>query len=92
MKTCTSCENTLPLDSFAARKATRKDGKAPWCKDCVRAYQRKLRAKKRTQEEERYAYGLQAKVFELTMKAGLGSSTASKIAPVVTEGLLTTVV
>lgn len=89
MKTCTSCEKSLPLDMFAARKATRKDGKAPWCKDCVRAYQTKLRNRKRMKEEERYAFGLQAKVFELSMKAGISSSTAAKVAPVVTEGLLT---
>ena len=92
MKTCTSCEKTLPLEMYAARKATRKDGKAPWCKDCVRAYQRKLYLKKKIQDDERYAFGLQAKVFELACKAGIGQATAAKVAPIVTEGLLTSAV
>jgi hypothetical protein len=36
-KVCSSCHETLPLDSFSSSAAA-KDGKQWWCKSCARAY------------------------------------------------------
>lgn len=38
-KTCSRCHTDKSLDEFGSRKSA-KDGKAYWCKPCVRSYQR----------------------------------------------------
>jgi len=88
MKVCTSCEKTLPAEMYAARKATRKDGKAPWCKDCVRAYQRTLRLRKREAAEQEYRNGLKVRLYDLITQASGSYKIAADIAPDVADGLL----
>lgn len=88
MKVCTSCEKTLPAEMYAVRKATRKDGKAPWCKDCVRAYQRTLRIRKREAADEEYRNGLKVRLYDLISQASGNYKIAADIAPSIADGLL----
>ena len=88
LKICTSCEKQLPSEMFAARKATKKDGKAPMCKDCVRAYQRVLRLRKREAADSEYKNGLKVRLYDLITQASGSYKLAADIAPDVAEGLL----
>lgn len=45
-KTCTRCHTAKTLDEFGAAKATT-DGLNPWCRQCVRDYQREWARQKR---------------------------------------------
>lgn len=40
MKTCNTCNETLPLESFGIRTTGSRDGRAGWCFDCARDYHR----------------------------------------------------
>ena len=88
MKLCTSCEKLQPAENYAARKATKKDGKAPMCKDCVRAYQRTLRIRKREAADEEYRNGLKVRLYDLISKTSGNYKIAADIAPGVADGLL----
>lgn len=89
MKTCTSCEKKLPFEMFAVRKATKKDGRAPWCKDCVRAYQRKLRAQKKAALDAEYLQGLRVRIYDTMVKNGANGRLAEELAPTIAQNLLT---
>lgn len=56
MKTCTSCKQEKPLDSYSTNKMG-KDKKQPMCKACLLDRQRKRRSGRNT-AQLKYQYGL----------------------------------
>lgn len=88
MKLCTSCEVEKDVVHFAKRKATKKDGLCTWCKDCVRAYQRTLRIRKREEAAREYRAGLSNKIFDVMLHEGMTSTKARDVAETITQELL----
>lgn len=88
MKLCTSCETEKETLHFTKRKASRKDGLSAWCKDCVRAYQRTLRLRRREEAAREYRAGLSNKIFDVMLQEGMTSTKARDVAETITQELL----
>ena len=54
-KACPACGRDLPLDAYH-RSARSKDGRQTWCRECMVAYQRRLRAGEHVPRETRTRY------------------------------------